>query len=111
MFVCILLYSKWFSQKSFKGKLVVLYTNIDLKLQSKFHRPMHYKIGVTCVYNEHVFYTLLYQHDSLIHLFHNSIICVMNSRMSMFPYTNIDCFITTNTLGFTCNMFMFLGRV
>ena len=30
----------------------VLYTNIDLKLRKKSHGPMHYKIGVTCVYNE-----------------------------------------------------------
>ena len=38
---------------------LVLFTNIDLKLRNKSHGPMHYKIGVTCVYNEHVFYTLL----------------------------------------------------
>jgi len=31
----------------------VLYTNIDLKLRSKLHGPMRYKIGVTCVFNEH----------------------------------------------------------
>jgi len=31
---------------------LVLYTNIDLKLR-------HFKIGVTCVFNGHVFYTLL----------------------------------------------------
>jgi len=35
----------------------VLYTNIDLKLRNKLHGPI--KIGVTCVYNGHVFYTLL----------------------------------------------------
>ena len=40
--------------------VVVLYTNIDLKLRNKLHGPMHCKIGVTCVYNGHVFYTLLY---------------------------------------------------
>ena len=40
-------------------KSMVLYTNIDLKLRNKSHGPMHYKIGVTCVYNEHVIYTLL----------------------------------------------------
>ena len=39
--------------------VVVLYTNIDLKLRNKSHGPMHYKIGVTCVYNGHVFYTML----------------------------------------------------
>ena len=32
----------------------VLYTNIDLKLQNKCHGSMHYKIGVTYVFNEHV---------------------------------------------------------
>ena len=37
----------------------VLYTNIDLKLRNKSHGPMHYTIGVTCVYYGHVFYTLL----------------------------------------------------
>jgi len=37
----------------------VLYTNIDLKLWNKLHAPMHYKIGVTCVYNGHKIYTLL----------------------------------------------------
>jgi len=45
------------------GKLwdidIVLYKNIDLKLQNKLHGPMHYKIGVTCVYIGHRFYTLL----------------------------------------------------
>ena len=38
---------------------LVLYTNIDLKLRNKSHEPMHYKIRVICVYNGHVFYTLL----------------------------------------------------
>jgi len=37
---------------------MLLYTNIDLKLWNKSHGPMHYKIGVTCVYNGHVFHTL-----------------------------------------------------
>ena len=35
----------------------VLNTNIDLKLLNASHGPMYYKIGVTCVYNVHVFYT------------------------------------------------------
>jgi len=34
---------------------LLLYTNIDLKLRNKLHGPMHCKIGVTCVYNGHVF--------------------------------------------------------
>ena len=37
----------------------LLYTNIDLKLRNKKHGSMHCNIGVTCVYNDHVFYTLL----------------------------------------------------
>jgi len=37
----------------------VLYTNIDQTLANKLHGPMHYKIGVTCIYNGHVSYTLL----------------------------------------------------
>ena len=44
---------------------------------------MHYKIGDTCVYNEHGFCnSVVLKHDTLIHLFHNSIVCVMNSRVS-----------------------------
>jgi len=35
----------------------VLYENIDQILQNKLHGPMHYKIGVTCVYNGYVIYT------------------------------------------------------
>ena len=38
----------------------VLYEKIDQILTNKLHAPMHYKIGVTCIYNEHVFYTLLW---------------------------------------------------
>jgi len=38
----------------------VLYENIDQILPNKLHGPMHYRIGVTCVFNGHVFYTLLY---------------------------------------------------
>ena len=37
----------------------VLYENIDQPLPNKLHGPMHYTIGVTCVYNGHMFYTLL----------------------------------------------------
>jgi len=33
--------------------------NIDQTLKNKLNGLMHYKIGVTCVYNGHVFYTLL----------------------------------------------------
>ena len=29
----------------------ILYENIDQILTNKLHGPMHYKIGVTCVYN------------------------------------------------------------
>ena len=38
---------------------LLLYTNIDLKLRNQLQGPLHCKIGVTCVYNEHLFYTLL----------------------------------------------------
>jgi len=38
---------------------MALYENIDRTLLNKLHGPMRYKIGVTCVYNGHVFYTLL----------------------------------------------------
>ena len=40
---------------------LVLYENIYQIFQNKLHGPMHYKIGVTCVNNGHVFYTLLRQ--------------------------------------------------
>ena len=38
---------------------MVLYEKIDQILQNKLHGPMHFTIGVTSVYNGHVFYTLL----------------------------------------------------
>ena len=41
---------------------------------------MHYKI-VTCIYNGHVFYSLL--HDNLIHLFHNSRVCAMKCLVNV----------------------------
>jgi len=37
----------------------VLYENIDLTLLNNLHGPMHYNIGVKCVYNVHEIYTLL----------------------------------------------------
>ena len=37
----------------------ILYTRIDLKLWNKLHGPMHYKLGVTCLYNGHEIYALL----------------------------------------------------
>jgi len=43
----------------FVYKTLLLYENIDQTLPNTLHGPMHYKLGVTCVYNEHVFYTLL----------------------------------------------------
>jgi len=36
-----------------------LQTNIDQTLPNKLHGLSHCKIGVKCVYNGHVFYTLL----------------------------------------------------
>jgi len=38
---------------------LVLYEDIDQVLPNKLYEPVHYKIGVTCVYNGHMFYTLL----------------------------------------------------
>jgi len=38
---------------------MLLYMNIDQKLQNKLPGPIHCKIGVTCVYNGHEIYTLL----------------------------------------------------
>jgi len=37
---------------------LTLHENIDLTLLNKLHGPMHYKIGVTCVYNGHMFFTI-----------------------------------------------------
>ena len=37
----------------------ILYMNIDQTLPNKSHGPTHCKIGDTCIYNGHVFYTLL----------------------------------------------------
>ena len=38
---------------------MVLYEEIDQILPNKLHGQIHYNIGFTCVYNGHVFYTLL----------------------------------------------------
>ena len=49
-----------FSQTSFKSlDNQLLYENIDQIFPNELQGPMHYKIGVTCVYNGHVFYTPL----------------------------------------------------
>ena len=53
---------------------------MDLKLRNKLHGPMHYKIGVTCVFNGHEI--LCCNTTSLIHPFHNSTVRVTNSRVS-----------------------------
>jgi len=39
--------------------MFILYMNIDHKLSNKLHGPMHYKIGVTCVYNGNKIHTQL----------------------------------------------------
>ena len=39
---------------------MILYKNIDQILPNKLHGPMYYKVGVTCVYNGHLFYTLVF---------------------------------------------------
>jgi len=43
----------------YSQSMTLLYTNIDMKQPNKLHGPKYCKIGVTCVYNGHVFYTLL----------------------------------------------------
>ena len=52
---------------------VILYENIDLTLLNKLHGLMRYKIGGTCVYNGHAFYTL-----------------VVKTRQSSSPYFTIQ---------------------
>ena len=47
----------------------LLYVNIDQILPNKLHGPMHYKIGVICVYSGHVFYTLLLYYFFYIYFF------------------------------------------
>ena len=42
-----------------KDRVIMELQCIDLKLWNKSHGPMHYKIGDTCVYIGHGFYTLL----------------------------------------------------
>jgi len=44
---------------SYREGLALLNTNIDQTLPYNLHGLIHYKIGVTLVYNGHVFYTLL----------------------------------------------------
>jgi len=39
--------------------ILVLYENIDQTLPNKLDGPMHYKIGVTCVYNGYTIKALL----------------------------------------------------
>ena len=61
---------------------MLLYENIDQILPNNLHGLMHYNIGDTCVYNGHVFYTLMLKHDSLIHLFQNSTVRLLSFRVS-----------------------------
>ena len=65
----------------------ILHTNIDLKLRNILHGPMHYKIGVACLFNGHIFFTLSLRcnNDSLIHLYQSSTGGVMNSQVSGVP--------------------------
>ena len=65
----------------------LLYMNVDLKLQNKFHRQMHYKIGVTYVYNRHVFYTVVITRQSNPPISTFSSLCnEFTSVWSMFVY-------------------------
>ena len=38
---------------------IILYGNIDQTLLNQLHGPTHCKIGDTCIYSGHVFYTLV----------------------------------------------------
>jgi len=40
-------------------KLLILFTNIDQKLQNKLLGPIHYKIGVACVFNNTILRDIL----------------------------------------------------
>ena len=68
---CKITKSPAFETKHYGHPALLLYKNIDKILPNKLHEPMYYKIGVTCVYNGHVFYTLLLQYNNFIHLFQN----------------------------------------
>ena len=57
---CILLVITRMFSKTTCIYIYILFENIDQILPNKLHRLMHYKIGVKCVYNRHVFYTLLW---------------------------------------------------
>ena len=65
--------------------VTVLYENIDQILPNKLHGPMHYKIGDTGVYNEHVFYTLCIQWTRALYSVFTmdtcSILCVYNGHL------------------------------
>jgi len=39
--------------------MYMLYGNIDQLLPNKLHGQMHYEIGVACVHNGHLLFTLL----------------------------------------------------
>ena len=54
---------------------IVLYENIDQIIPNKLHRPMHYKIGVTCTYS-----VVITWHSNPP--FSHSTVCVMNTRVS-----------------------------
>ena len=57
---------------------MLLFTNIDQTLPNILNGQTHCKIGDTCVYHGHVFCSLFV----VTHLLHNSIVRVMNSRVS-----------------------------
>ena len=40
-------------------RVTVLYTTIDLKLWNKIHGPVHFEIGVTCVFNGYVLHVVI----------------------------------------------------
>ena len=54
---CKITKSPAFETKYYGHHAILLYKNIDQILPNKLHEPMYYKIGVTCIYNGHMFYT------------------------------------------------------
>ena len=50
---------KLYGQITSLFQCTILYDYIDQILPNKLHGPMHYKIGVACVYKGYGFYTVL----------------------------------------------------
>ena len=69
--------------------IVLLYTNIDLKLRNKSHETMHYRIGVKCVHNG-LLYSVVITRQSNPHISQfNSPCNEFTSVWSMFLYSTM----------------------